>query len=71
MSTQVAIRFPDDLVAAIDARAKQVGLSRNEWIVRCCGWLVDNAPLANTPEATDPKVKMRILAEATTHVEHH
>ena len=69
MTQQIALRLPDDLARAIDTRAKKVGLSRNEWITRACGWLVDNAPLATTPEATDPKVKMAVLQQALDHVE--
>lgn len=41
---QAALRFDEDLLAAIDRRAKDVGLSRNEWIERCTRWTIHNLP---------------------------
>lgn len=69
MTTSFNCRLPDDLVEAIDTRAATVGISRNEWIVRACSWLVDNAPLAGTGDATDPKAKTATLVGALAHTE--
>lgn len=41
---QVALRLPADLVIAIDERAKSVGLSRNEWIVKATTWVIHCLP---------------------------
>lgn len=35
---QHSLRVPPDLMDEIDVRAKSVGLSRNEWIVRAMRW---------------------------------
>lgn len=44
---QVQQRMPDDLANAIEERAAQVGLSRNEWINRALRWAVEQ-PIRTT-----------------------
>lgn len=41
---QITVRMDDDLIDAIDRRAGEVGLSRNEWISRCTRWSIHNLP---------------------------
>lgn len=43
-TSQVALRLPADLLIAIDERAKSVGLSRNEWIVKSTTWVIHCLP---------------------------
>jgi hypothetical protein len=38
------IRIDSDVLDAIDARAKERNLSRNEWIEKCCRWALHNLP---------------------------
>lgn len=58
------LRLPAPLAAEIDARAKQAGLSRNEWIVKASSWLCANAPLAESGDARQPAVKLAVLRGA-------
>lgn len=41
---QIALRIDPTLLAAIDARASDVGLSRNDWIEKCTKWAIHNLP---------------------------
>lgn len=38
------LRIDAELLDAIDRRAGEVGLSRNEWIERCTRWAIHNLP---------------------------
>jgi hypothetical protein len=41
---QIAVRLDEGLLKEIDARAKEVGLSRNEWIEKSSKWVIHNLP---------------------------
>lgn len=47
---QVALRLPDELAAKIDQRAFQIGVSRNEWLVRALTWATDQPITKRTRE---------------------
>lgn len=59
-------RMDTDLIAAIDARAKDVGLSRNEWIVRCSRWAIHNLP--DRQSGKDPAAKRAFADSAPPEV---
>lgn len=42
--TQFAARFPPELLAAVDTRAKSVELSRNAWMEKALTWVLANLP---------------------------
>lgn len=44
---QIQQRLSDDLAVKVEKRAKDVGLSRNEWINRALAWAVSQ-PLRKT-----------------------
>ena len=41
-STVISIRLPDELVKKLDAIAEDTGRTRNEVILKCLGFSVDN-----------------------------
>jgi hypothetical protein len=41
-----SLRLPADLVAKVDARAKEKNISRNEWYERMTRWTLANAPVS-------------------------
>lgn len=64
--TQITVRYDVDLLAAIDRRAKDTGLSRNEWVVRCTRWAIHNLP---TPaHGKDPEAKRKFMESAPKEV---
>lgn len=38
----VSMRMPKDLVAQLDARAENLGISRTEWFENMVGWVLEN-----------------------------
>jgi hypothetical protein len=49
---QIALRLTPELVAAIDARAKDVGKSRQDWVERSLRWVIQSLPVrASVSEA--------------------
>lgn len=46
--TQFNLRLTDDLLTQVDARAKNLNISRNEWFANMTRWV-----LANTKTVTD------------------
>jgi predicted HicB family RNase H-like nuclease len=41
ITKQFVLRLPVELVEEVDARAKEVGISRNQWFERCARWGLD------------------------------
>jgi metal-responsive CopG/Arc/MetJ family transcriptional regulator len=40
--TQLALRLPQDLVAKVDERAENLGISRNQWFENMTRWVLEN-----------------------------
>jgi predicted HicB family RNase H-like nuclease len=38
--TQFALRLPDDVLEQVDARAKHLGISRNQWFENMARWVL-------------------------------
>lgn len=47
---QVALRLPDDLAELIDVRVENLGISRNEWLIRALRWAVEQPVTTRTRE---------------------
>lgn len=60
---QTNIRIDRDVLDGIDKRAKEVGLSRNEWIERCSRWA-----LHNLPYRADAETRTRVALAAPAEV---
>lgn len=58
------VRLDGPLLDAIDRRAKDVGLSRNEWIERCTRWVIHTLPA----DVTDPVAVSAMKASAPPEV---
>lgn len=63
---QITLRVPSDVLDGIDARAKQVGLSRQQWIVRCARWAIHNLP--DRQSGSDPAAKQKFADSAPPEV---
>jgi metal-responsive CopG/Arc/MetJ family transcriptional regulator len=39
---QLALRLPEDMLEQVDERAKNLGISRNQWFENMTGWVLVN-----------------------------
>lgn len=64
--TSYTQRIDVNVLTAIDVRAKEMGLSRNEWVERCARWAIHNLP--DRQYLTDPIAKQKFADSAPPEV---
>lgn len=55
---QIALRLPAGLVEGIDVRAKELGLSRNQWMENMTEWVLINSQLVDTRDKGNSETHM-------------